>query len=115
TDLRSLQRAHSDPASRLAHDGLWWWQFHQAALAVVIASTPVWGWIARRWVAGPRGTWVFLAMLGLATAAVTLRLNLLFTSRVQPGLLAHHHQKLRRWLIWLESALCLLLLWSAAA
>ena len=114
-DLRSLQRYDSQPAARPGRPGLWWWQFHQTSMAVVVASTPVWGWIARRWIAVPRGTWVFLLILGLATASVTLRLNLLFTSRVHPGIFPEHHRRLSRWVAWLEGALCLILLWSAAA
>jgi hypothetical protein len=79
-----------------------------------VASTPVWSWIAREWISRPRGAWIFFAILSVATAAVILRLNMLFTSRVQPQMLAEHHARLSTWLPWTEGALALLLLWSAA-
>ena len=116
-DLRSLQRT-SEPMSSIPvpsrEPRLWWWQVHQATTAAVVASTPVWSWIAREWISRPRGAWIFFAILSVATAAVILRLNMLFTSRVQPQMLAEHHGRLSTWLPWTEGALALLLLWSAA-
>jgi serine/threonine-protein kinase len=116
-DLRSLQRT-SDPMTVFAaprEPRLWWWQFHQATTAAVVAATPIWSWIAREWVSRPRGAWIFFAVLSLATASVILRLNMLFTSRVQPQFLPDHHARLSTWLPWTEGALALLLLWTAAA
>jgi serine/threonine protein kinase len=116
-DLRSLQRA-SEPVTALPAPAreprLWWWQFHQATTAAVVASTPIWGWIARDWIGRPRGAWIFFAVLSTATASVILRLNMLFTSRVQPQILPEHHARLSKWLPWTEGALSLLLLWTAA-
>jgi hypothetical protein len=82
-DLEQIRVAGTvvpEPASE-AGDALWWWQVHQALIAAVIASMPVAAWFARRWDASA-GSRVFLAVLALGTIAVTLRLNLLFTSRV---------------------------------
>ena len=45
-------------------------------------------WLARPAPGQPFRTQLFLAVLALATAAVTLRLNLLFTARVHPAMLA---------------------------
>ena len=113
-DLRSLQRLDSAPHVR---DGtrLWWWQFHQGAMAVVVASSPVWGWMARNWITVPRGIWIFLAMLALAITSVMLRLNLLFTSRVHPDILAEHRRRLSGWIRWAEGTLSVLLLMGGAA
>jgi serine/threonine protein kinase len=116
-DLRSLQRStDSTVAASTAPSGLrlWWWQFHQATTAAVVASAPIWGWIVREWISLPRGAWIFFAILALATASVILRLNMLFTSRVQPEILAEHHARLSKWVPWTEGTLCLLLLWTAA-
>ena len=113
-DLRKLQRIDSSPAIAGPRPRLWWWQFHQVSIAVIVASTPLLGWMARRWTALPRGTWVFLAVLALATASVTIRLNLLFTSRVNRDLLREHRRRVAPWLLGIEAALCTVLLWSAA-
>ncbi len=60
---------------------LWWWQMHQATLAAVIAGMPVACWFLRGWDRSA-GSKIFLVVLALATVSVTIRLNLLFTSRV---------------------------------
>jgi predicted Ser/Thr protein kinase len=60
---------------------LWWWQFHQAMIALVIAAMPVAVWFVRQWDRST-GARLFLAVLALSTISVTIRLNLLFTSRV---------------------------------
>jgi hypothetical protein len=72
---------------------LWWWRFHQAALAIVAMATPIAVWAARGWIGRPYGSWAFYAVLVLATVSVTLRLNLLFTSRVHPTLLPGHRAR----------------------
>ena len=59
-------------------------------------------------------TQLFLAVLALATAAVTLRMNLLFTSRVHPAMLEAHRSRLFRWIAAAEAAIAVLLLGSAA-
>jgi serine/threonine protein kinase len=112
-DLRSLERLDLAP-SVPADSGLWWWQFHQGSMAFVVASAPVWAWNAKGWIGAPRGAWMFFTVLALAIVSVTLRLNLLFTSRVHPGILPEHHMRLSRWIPWTEGVLSLLLLWAAA-
>ena len=82
-------------------------------MAVVVASTPIWVWLVRRAVERPRGTWLFFAVLALATAAVTLRLNLVFTSRVNPHMLPDHHGQAWRWIPWIEGVLSAGLVWTA--
>jgi hypothetical protein len=63
----------------------------------------------------PFGSWVFFAALALATAAVTLRLNLLFTARVHPIRLRTHRSQLFSWIASAELALAALMLGSAVA
>ena len=95
-DLRGLG-APSDPAAPLAatpSHALWWWQFHQATLALLDAATPVLALLVRQSIRAPYGRWIFLAVLALATLAVTLRLNLLFISRVHAATLASHRRRL---------------------
>jgi hypothetical protein len=108
-DLRSLQHPHV-AVVQPPDSAMWWWRFHQGMVAGVDVSTPVFAWIVREIVGRPIGTWMFYAVLALATVAVTLRLNLLFTSRVHVEMLPHHHSSLYRWILTSEGALAVLLL-----
>ncbi len=110
--LRAVQRSKpQDLVARAAP--MWWWRFHQGMMAGVDVTTPVFAWIVREMVGRPLGTRLFYAVLALATAAVTLRLNLVFTSRVHPEILATHHGRLHRWVVGSEGVLAVLLLWTA--
>ena len=116
-DLRSVQSspaageiaAASDPPPR----ALWWWQFHQASMAVLDAATPVLALLVRQSIRPPHGRWIFFAILALATIAVTLRLNLLFTARVHPATLIAHRARLFAAIAGSESMLAALLFGSA--
>jgi eukaryotic-like serine/threonine-protein kinase len=89
-DLRALAAGGAAiPGGR----ALWWWRFHQAAFAILAAAAPIAAWAARGWIGRPYGSWVFYSVLTLATISVTLRLNLLFTSRVHPDSLAGHRAR----------------------
>jgi serine/threonine protein kinase len=96
-------------------EGLWWWQFHQRTVTAVDAVAPVLVGIGGTGLTRQAGTWLFFAALALATAAVTLRLNLLFTARVHPAMLAEHRAKLVRWIASSEVALCVLMAGTAVA
>jgi hypothetical protein len=92
---------------------LGWWQVHQAVLAVVIASMPVATWFVRRW--NPNaGSGLFLVVLALATISVAIRLNLLFTSRVNLPHLRDQRRRVYPVLAGAEAILGVLLLASAA-
>jgi serine/threonine protein kinase len=119
-DLRSLTplRASGTKSTPLAWDnprGVWWWSFHQASVAGLDATAPILAWIVRRWIDQPYARWIFFAVLALATTAVTLRLNLLFTARVHPSMLADHRSHLFRWIAITETLLALVLLGTAVA
>ena len=94
--------------------GLWWWQFHQGTMTVVDAMTPILAWFARPAPGQSFRTQLFLAVLALATAAITLRMNLLFTSRVHPAMLETQRSRLFRWIAGAEAGIAALLLGSAA-
>jgi predicted Ser/Thr protein kinase len=117
-DLRRLKAGSGTrhPTVAVVDDvsGLWWWQFHQGMMAAVDASTPILAAVVRGSLNPPYRTWLFLAVLGIATAAVTLRLNLLFTARVQPAILPRHRSKAFPWIATAETMLALLLLLTAA-
>ena len=109
-DLRSLQQPRPSAVVQPPDSSMWWWRFHQGMMAGVDVTTPVFAWIVREMVGRPLGTWMFYGILALATAAVTLRLNLLFTSRVHTEMLPHRHASLYRWIVAAEAVLALLLL-----
>ena len=118
-DLERLRMSVSSPALRPTSSAapqvasLWWWQFHQAIIAVVIASMPVAVWFVRR-SNDTFGSKIFLGVLALATIAVTIRLNLLFTSRVNREHLATHRARVFAATAIIEGLLGLVLLVSAA-
>ncbi len=117
-DLRKLKSASGTPLAPAAlideGRGLWWWQFHQGIITVVDVVTPILAWLIRPALGPSFRTQLFLAVLALATAAVTLRLNLLFTARVHPGMLQSHRSRLFRWIAGAETGIAVLMLGSAA-
>jgi predicted Ser/Thr protein kinase len=117
-ELQALRITGTSPVMEAAppassRSPLWWWQFHQGIVAVVIGAMPVAIWFVREShrTAGIR---LFLAVLALSTVAVTIRLNLLFTSRVNFPHLAAHRRRLYRPLAIVEVLLGALLLVGAA-
>jgi predicted Ser/Thr protein kinase len=113
-DLRALAGGSVPvvPSVPVSTDRFWWWRFHQAAIAALTCVMPVAAWVIRGWVR-PFGSPIFLAVLALATVSVTLRLNLVFTSRVHPAMLAEQRARLRMPVTVTDAALALLLLAAA--
>jgi len=117
-ELQALRLSGPMPATAAAQvpagrTPLWWWQFHQAIIALVIAAMPVAVWFVRdaNRTAGIR---LFLAVLALSTVSVTIRLNLLFTSRVNFPHLADQRARVHRTMAIVEALLGVLLLIAAA-
>jgi hypothetical protein len=92
-DLRAIGTAEERAAAPQG-DRLWWWQFHQLAIAVVNGAMPAAVWAVRSWIATPYRSVLMVTTLMLATVSVTLRLNLWFTSRVHPDALVDHRARL---------------------
>jgi predicted Ser/Thr protein kinase len=115
-DLRALKHpgvaAARSPGETPAR--FWWWQFHQASMAVLNGLTPIPAWLVRQWADRPFGSWVFYTVLVLATVSVTLRCNLLFAARVYPESLPSHRARLFPAIIAAEALLGLVLLICAA-
>ena len=117
-DLQALRQSGAQPAALLSSAqppgrSLWWWQVHQGVIAAVIASMPVVTWFVRNW-NRPMGSPLFLAVLALATISVTIRLNLLFTSRVNFPHLREQRRRVYRAMATVEAILGVLLLVAAA-
>jgi serine/threonine protein kinase len=95
-DLQAL--AATPPAAALPAsqdtDRVWWWRFHQIAIAVLNGAMPIAGWATRAVAGKPYGSTIFFLTLALATISVTLRLNLVFTSRVHPDSLVDQRRRL---------------------
>jgi hypothetical protein len=117
-ELQSLRLTGASPAvtpvpSPSSHSPLWWWQFHQAIIAVLIAAMPVAVWFVRD-TSRTTGIRLFLAVLALSTVSVTIRLNLLFTSRVDLPHLGTQRARVYRPMAIVEALLGALLLAAAA-
>ena len=114
-EIRRLRAGRDSAMPAPAAPTLWWWRFHQVSVSIVNASTPVAGWFVRRWAESrPLGATMFFLLLALATVSVTLRLNLLFISGVQPASLAAHRARLFPYIAVTELLLAGVLLGSAA-
>ena len=110
-DLRTVGASARQPR---AGDMLWWWQFHQIAVAVLDGLMPVAMWAIRGWIDRPYGSIVFLIALAVATVSVTLRLNLYFTARVHPSMLVEQRQRSFAAIVFGEVVLAALLLVAAS-
>ena len=111
-DLRSIESSAARPP--MPGDMLWWWEFHQVAIAVLDGLMPVAMWAVRGWIVRPYGSIFFLIALGVATASVTLRLNLYFTARVHPSMLFEQRNRSFAAIVSGEVVLALLLLVAAS-
>ena len=112
--LAALRELDAGGTSHASHDAAWWWRFHQGAMANVLASMPVLAWIIRGYEGiRPYGSWLFFAVLALATVSVTMRLNLLFIARVQPAMLPLHRARVFPAVPILDTGLALLMIGAA--
>jgi protein kinase-like protein len=117
-DLRRVAGVSSGGRTTVAaatDAGRWWWMFHQRSVAIANAIVPILVGLGGMGLSRRTGTWLFFSSLALSTMAVTLRLNLLFTARVHPAMLAEQRSKLGRWIAAVEIALCLLMGGTALA
>lgn len=108
--LHSLSATPRHDVSPIASlQAAWWWKFHQVAVAVLtIFATATIG-IRREWI-GQYGSWIFLAVLVLATITTTLRLHMWFVSQVHPATLGVLRGRVLRWVVACEAVLLALVL-----
>jgi serine/threonine protein kinase len=113
-DLRKLKTptvsVTTAPVVPVETDAQWWWRFHQRIMIVVDAATPILAWVARAQMTSQYRTQLFLVVLALATASVTLRSNLLFTAKIHSTILAQQHRRLFLWIVGAEAPIAILLL-----
>src|SRR5262249_25462132 len=106
--LEALQRAVADTSAvgeaEYLTSTVGWWKFHQWAVATLtIVATVTVGY--KKPLIGQAGSWVFIAVLILATITTTLRLHLWFVSQVHPGSLLALRARVLWWLVLCESVL----------
>ncbi|CAN5851174.1 hypothetical protein BH24ACI5_BH24ACI5_20000 [soil metagenome] len=111
----ALRSAPSSVSPTPIRPPLWWWQFHQAAIALALAAMPASAWAIRQWIGAPHGSRLFFAALVLATVSITARMNLLFTSRVDPAALPAQRARMFPWVMMADAALALLMIGAALA
>ena len=93
---------HAPPEIR-AEPSRWWWEFHQAAAALVYGVMTWPAWIARGVIGGRQGNAMFVAVLSAAIVAVTLRLHLWFTSRFYAAELGWARARAAAWIVAADS------------
>jgi predicted Ser/Thr protein kinase len=113
--VAALEAGPGGSAGTPPHSPLWWWQFHQLAIAAFHALLLIGVWLARGWLDRPWRSLAFYGAIGAATADVTMRLNLRFASRVYPATLASQRARVARAIIAVDVSYALILFGLAAA
>ena len=110
----SLLRTKDQPAVS-AEDGgpFWWWQFHQLTVSAVFALLLIPLWLVRDVFEDPWKDMLFLVAVAVVGWACTLRLHLLFTSRVYPEELLVQRHRTERQRAWADTAFVTVLLVAA--
>jgi predicted Ser/Thr protein kinase len=76
----------------------WWWEFHQAFIAVLYWLMTWPAWSGRQIVGGPLGRGLFILTLIAVIVAANLRLHLWFTSRFYPAELGWARRRAGNWI-----------------
>jgi predicted Ser/Thr protein kinase len=100
-------------AEKTSRGAVWWWQFHQLAVAGFHAGLVGALWPARAWFSPAAGMALFYAALAIQTAAVTVRLHLWFTSRFDAEQLSSERSRVGRTLRILDATFQAVLLIAA--
>jgi len=102
------------PVARATRSARWWWEFHQAVVALVYGAM-VWPtWTARTVIGGREGNAVFVAVLAAAIVAVILRLHLWFTSRFYPEELGWARVRAMGWVLGSDAVFATALVFAGA-
>ena len=94
----SVEPAAEDSRGSRTGSPRWWWEFHQAAVAVVYGVMTWPAWMGRQIIGGLVGRALFIAVLTAAIVAASLRLHLWFTSRFYPGELQWARRRAGPWI-----------------
>jgi predicted Ser/Thr protein kinase len=95
---RSEVEAASRRTDHTTRSARWWWEFHQATVALVYWLMMIPVWRARGLLDPPWGRVFFIATLVAVIVAANLRLNLWFTSRFYPTELRWARRRVSNWI-----------------
>jgi hypothetical protein len=95
-DLSDSSRKPHERGARL--QARWWWEFHQAMVALTYWLMVIAAWNARGLIGGMAGRVVFISTLAAVIVAANLRLHLWFTSRFYPAELKWLRGRVARWI-----------------
>ncbi len=108
TDLYDALRAAiaiaPSSTATVSNGRLWWWQFHQVAVALLCGAVLIPMWLTRGWLGG-WGSAAFLGALVPVTVTIALRLHLWFASQVQPETFPAQRARLLPWIVAIETLL----------
>jgi predicted Ser/Thr protein kinase len=113
--LKAADGGASPTVTSAPADAIWWWQFHQGAIALLLAGMPAAAWVIRGYIGAPTGSYIFFAALVLATTSIAARMNLLFTSHVHAAALPRQRALVFPWVAWIDGALAVLMIGAALA
>jgi hypothetical protein len=103
-------RTRIAPPTALNHTALWWWEFHQIAMASVYTMMMLPVWYVQRWVGEPPWGTVFLfGVLAAAAWGASLRLQLYFLARQVPEEVAAQRLRTLPWIRVADTAFALAL------
>jgi eukaryotic-like serine/threonine-protein kinase len=77
---------------------LWWWQCHQATVAIVYCLMVYPLWRAREWTGSPWRDIIFFSALAAVAVASTLRFHLWFSSAFYAYELSYQQGRVSRWI-----------------
>jgi len=106
-------REGARPRPAAARTPLWWWRFHQTAVAAAVLGllVPLWG--VRPWLPEAWDPALFFAALATALVGAPLRFHLAFTSRYYPAELDGHRRRVRSWIARADTVFALALVTTA--
>jgi Kef-type K+ transport system membrane component KefB len=91
----------------------WWWEAHQLVTSAVYVLMLYPAWRSRVWLSKPWDLWFFFVVVISVTAAVTVRLHLVFTGRSYPSELRAQRARAHLWIPWSDAAFAAALLGAA--
>ncbi len=96
--LSRIGQTDTEPArASTGRDARWWWQFHQATVAIAYTLLLIPLWRVRHMLGSEVGVPLFLLALVAAAVAGALRLHLWFAARQYPDQWWIQHRRARRW------------------
>jgi serine/threonine protein kinase len=98
--LAPVEQPHDVPTPKSKQ--LWWWQFHQAAVAAVYYLMLYPLWKLRQWTPGVWGSIIFFPPLVTVGIAANLRFHLWFTSACYPSELSWYRRRVAPWVRWAD-------------